>query len=390
MPIPNTGFIISLDNLTDVGDRTNWCSTRQWWTNVNIQLEGGVDATTARVGDAVTVQVRLRGMLSTFDGSQEAVDSAQAATAIQAWVCYPNTMPGLASGNLIVPSMAASPPTLTYPADKLLYVPPPQFQDAADDPDALTAWQSLGPVWHPGSEDLVPPNPRTHACIIANSQGIAFWDLENPGSTGPNENLPVGVAVGNDLSEINICAEPHQGQVNIAIVPVSIGMIRNGGIPNFGFLAGLAGSRERGRVAIDVVPVDQATAVDPAVLRVLRTGPHASLDLQPASLPPIRTALRGNPHRCTGHLAGLVREAEEIVEDVVDDIERLLGHSDSRRARGTRLRLALPPSGTQPLLFEAELDRGSEPGAVSVFDLVQTAEGTGDRGAIRIALVAVP
>lgn len=390
MSIPNTGFIISLDNLTDLGDRTNWCNpTRQWWTNVNIQLEGGVDATTARVGDTVTLQVRLRGMLSTFQNNPEPVDSSQVATAIQAWVCYPNTMPGRASASLIVPSMT-SPPTRTYPANNPLYVPPPDVSLPASDPNALTTWQSLGPAWQPGPQDLVPPNTSTHACIIANSQGIAFFDPENPTTVGPNENLPVGVAVGNDLSGINICTEPHQGQVNIAILPVSMGMIRQGGVHGFGFLAGLAGSRERGRVMLDVAPVAQATEVDPAVLQVLRTGPYANLAFQPATLPPNSAALRKNPHRCEGPLADLVREAEEIIEDVIEDIERLLGHSDRDRARGTRLRLALPPSGVQPLLFEVGLNPGSAPGAVSVFDLVQTTEGTGERGGLRVALVAVP
>jgi hypothetical protein len=386
--IPNTGFIISLDNATDLGDRTNWCSTRAWWTNVNIQLAGSVDATTARVGDGVTVQVRLRGMLSLLDGQE--VDSAEAATALQAWVCYPNTMPGRASANLVLPSMVGSPPTLVYPADNPLYVPPPDVASPASDPGALTDWQSLGPVWQPGPQDLVPPNAATHACIIANAQGLAFWDPQNPTQTGPTENLPVGTAVDSTLAQIDICTEPHQGQVNIAVIPAPAGMIRTGGVHGFGFLAGLAGSREGGRVVLEVVPVEQTGEVDPAVLRVLRSGPYAHLALHPAVTPPRRVSLRRNPHECEGPLAALIREAEEIIEDVIEDLERLLGHHDRSRAKGTRLRLTLPPSGVQPLLFETELDHDAGPGAVHVFDLVQKTEGSGEHGGCRVALVVVP
>jgi hypothetical protein len=85
-----------------------------------------------------------------------------------------------------------------------------------------------------------------------------------------------------------------------------------------------------------------------------------------------------------------VREAEEIIEGVAPNLERLLGHEDPHRAKGTQLRLALPPSGVQPLLFEIEPDPASAPGSVHVFDLVQTTEGTGDQGGCRVALVVVP
>jgi len=71
------GFIIPL-NLNDYlsfigkpqGDRTNWCSApppeikQPWWTNENIQLSGSsLGPTSAKVGDTVSIQVGVQGVL---------------------------------------------------------------------------------------------------------------------------------------------------------------------------------------------------------------------------------------------------------------------------------------------------------------------------------------
>jgi hypothetical protein len=89
------GFIISLDNSWDNGARSNWCQTKQWWTNQSIQLTGTVD------NDKVTIQVEVRGTTLGLGGFTVLCN----VNSIQAWVCYPNSIPGTASQNLIVWSM---------------------------------------------------------------------------------------------------------------------------------------------------------------------------------------------------------------------------------------------------------------------------------------------
>ena len=51
------GPFISLDNETDTGERTNWCTTQTWWTSTSIQFTGTATNATAKVGNSVTIQV---------------------------------------------------------------------------------------------------------------------------------------------------------------------------------------------------------------------------------------------------------------------------------------------------------------------------------------------
>jgi hypothetical protein len=92
--------------------------------------------------------------------------------------------------------------------------------------------------------------------------------------------------------------------------------------------------------------------------------------------------LSKNDYQCEGWLAQLIREAEEIVEEVIEDIEHPF-------RRSSRLRLSLPPKGVQPLLLELELDADLPVGSVQALDITQT-ESTGKRGGIRVGVIVVP
>jgi hypothetical protein len=386
------GFIISLDNVWDNGNRTNWCnslnpiSKGNFWTNQSIQLSGtSVDNATARVGDNVTIQVEVRGLFWTNSEGQVGTVENQV-TNIQAWACYPNTIPnnpGLFNANSIVSSMnpmnpsRSTPPTLPNPT---------HFSSGASDdpPPASTGFLNLTPVWQPTSEDVVPPNHQDgHICIVATCAGIA--DVNG-------DAVPIGTLIANDdLTKIDICNNAQQGQRNIAVLPVHLGMFPRGSLTEqFGFLSGVADPGRQARVVLDIVPLHQLGVVDPAVLSVLQSGPYRHLTFKPAQSPPKGVSLQKNPHQCHGWLAKIICEAEEIVEDVIEDVERLLGLSGIGVGKGTRLRLTLPPNGLQPLVFNAELDPSETPGNVHVFDIIQTDQATGERGGYRIAVVAVP
>jgi hypothetical protein len=92
--------------------------------------------------------------------------------------------------------------------------------------------------------------------------------------------------------------------------------------------------------------------------------------------------LTRNTYECKGWLARLIREAEEILEEVIEAVEHPFPHS-------SRLRLRLPPNGVQPLLLQLELDDALPPGSVHVFDITQT-DSTGKRGGIRVGAIVVP
>lgn len=199
------GFIISLDNLTDNGDRTNWCSTKQFWTNQSIQLSGtSVDNTTARVGDSVTIQVEVRGLFWTNNEGQTFTQENNV-NVIQAWACYPNTIPmapGAFNVNAIVPSMNPSNPNRSIPPT-LPNPPAICFGGSTDDPAPVTTgFLNLAPVWKPTADDLLPPNQDGHVCIVANCAGIA--DVNG-------DQAPIGFTIPNDdLTQIDIAIIPSR------------------------------------------------------------------------------------------------------------------------------------------------------------------------------------
>jgi len=220
--------------------------------------------------------------------------------------------------------------------------------------------------------------------MVANCWGIA--DVNG-------DDAPIGSQI--DLSQINICQAPapgdeeppfRQGQRNIHIVPRSQGA---GGQIRFGFLAGDPVLREPSKIVLNVARVPQAGAVDTAVLSVLNSSRFRALPLHPAANPPKSVSLARNPHKCHGRLAEIICEATEIIEDLIEDLEHLLGIGHGSGGIGTRLRLSLPPNGLQPLLFEADFDPTDDIGSVQVFDVVQTDEASARDGGFRLAVVTV-
>ena len=371
------GFVIPLDFndwFITHGDRTNWCTPPHvWWTNENIFLQGSsLGPTEAKVGDTVTIAVGIQGVL---DAGGEFGGAANVQN-VQAWVCYPSPTAGRSSVALVLPSMQSSNPAFAGNQTLIPSSDATDYQNTVDVPYFLF---SLSPTWTPTVADLVPPNTDTHCCIIATSAGLADVDDKGNGN-------PVGTFVpanSNLASLIDICDEPHQGQVNITIVPLGAHK-RAGGrlVQEFGFLAaGLSADRPT-QVVLEVTPVPQQNQVDPAVLRALKGGPYRDLPPQPASSGLKGLRLSKNTYECKGWLGKLIREAEKILEEVIEAVDHPFRHS-------SRLRLHLPPNGVQPLLLQIELDAALPPGSVHAFDITQT-EASGKRGGIRVGAVVVP
>jgi hypothetical protein len=180
-----SGFIISLDNQTDTGLRKNWCTTQAWWTNQSNQFSRTSNNVTANVGENAIIQVEARG---TFLGEQQAFTLECKVNSIQAWVCYPNTVTGATSKNLIVSSMNPNNPNRspapTLSARAICFTGTPD-----DTSPVTTGFLNLSPAWVPTNEDLLPPNNTGHVCVIATSAGI--FDVNG-------DALPVGISIAND------------------------------------------------------------------------------------------------------------------------------------------------------------------------------------------------
>ena len=369
----NLGFIIPL-NLNDFlqnGARNNWCGAQSWWTNENISLSGTVSATTARVGDTVVIQVGIQGIVDQNGDTSPAVIQN-----VQAWACYPNTVPGRMDQSLVVGSMQNSNPAFQdlTGTSKLVFGSTNTF-DYQSTTEGAYQLVSLSP-WVPQEGDFL-GSDNGHVCIVATCAGLADADLEQT----PPAGAPVGVFVPglSDLAnDINICSDPHQGQRNIAIVPMTMGQIRRGVSGEFAFLSGGVTRGAGARVMVEVNPVAQKAEVDPVVLKALQSGPWNNLSLKPALTRPKTVRLVKHTQEWKGWLAKIVLEAEEIVEEVVDAVEQR-----------HRVTLTLPPKGLQPLALRLELDPADEPGSVRVYDITQI-DDTGKRGGIRVGVVAVP
>jgi len=339
------------------GDRTNWCSTKVWWTNENIKLVGSsLGPTEVKVGEPVTVQVGVQGVVPT--GGDTELNTVQHA---QAWACYPSPTAGKTSVQLVLPSMQSSNPAFTGTVNVEGINPIFNPSDYQNTSSTGFAWISLSGTT---TADLVPPNESTHCCLIATCAGVARVDVTN---------APVGTVItsNSDLAaHIDVCTSPYQGQCNIAILAVSHKRTGRAAPKEFGFLAASLSERPT-QLVMEVTEVKQADKVDPAVLRVLGGGPYRDLPLKPATAGLQGIRLSKNTYPLKGHLATIVREATSIVQ------------------AGTGLRLDMPANGIQPLLFRIELDPTQPPGSVHVFDITQ-ADGTGKRGGIRVGAIIVP
>jgi hypothetical protein len=341
----------------------------EWWTNENIWFTGSVDPTTARVGDTVVIQVGVSGIV--FD--QASIQQISAVQNVEAWVCYPNTVPGGANPALVVPSMQnngfASYSNTTPTAAPVQ--PTGQYQGGL-----AYAVVSLS-TWTPTEEDfLVEATEGGHCCIIANAAGQADlqdWEL-------PNTGTPVGVVITDNSqlqADINICESLYQGQRNVIIVPAPQGEM----VGRLAFLSGAPGARASTTATVTATAIDQGGQLDPVLQKVLSAGPHSGLPLKAASSPPRSLRLSRHRHRRHRWLDRIIHEAEEITEE-------LLGIATHPFGGGHRLHLRLPKDGLQPLGIEVELERGEVVGTVHCINIVQT-NPDGSRGGIRMGVVVV-
>lgn len=379
------GFMIALNNNDfdfpyDAGTR-DICSAAteatytkaSWWTSDSILLTVGgslsAQTTSAVVGTEYVILVGVSGL-----PAQGGDTTAAYVQNVEAWVCYPNTVPGGASATLVVPSMQnsqfASFSNTTDTAPVVFFDP----NDYQDPKEGGFAWISLSP-WTPSSEDFLEQSTSGgHCCIIANVAGQAsVEEVENPSS-----GEPVGVVI-TDNSELshdfNICNSLYQAQRNIIIVPAKKGMRHIG----FAFLSGAPEARIPSRATVAITAIDQGAELDPVLKKALSGGAYGGLTLKPAPSPP--TSMRLSRHEYKPHdwLERIVFEAEEIVDE-------LLGLPFGG---GHQLHLSLPSKGLQPLRMDIELDPNEPPGTVHAFEITQTSE-SGARGGIRACVVVTP
>ena len=381
------GFDIPLD-INDNGARTNWCSSRPFWTNPNIQLaQTSLGSRTAKVGDSAVIQVKLHGVTDRGSTEEGRIET------IQAWVCYPNTIPNDPNHfniTSIVPSMnpnfVGSNPPPSYQGNPITI-----FGGSTTDPESYTDWISLQPAWQPTENDLLfaPPQLQgqneAHVCIIASSAGHA--DVNG-------DDVPVGVTISNnDLAGIDICDDPHQGQTNIMVVGVPRRRIGAGaGLAGLAFLSGVAQAGRRAPIAVEMNPVPQGAQIDPTLLGILKSGPYAQLPLQPAQSHPTSFGLQKNHHALHhGWLCRFLGEIEDELKELLEAAEDALkGVAHHKPAPQQTMNVTVPSSGLYPMVLQAEFAQGETVGNVHVFDIIQTDGQTGKRGGLRVAMVITP
>src|SRR5271166_3185680 len=138
-----------------------------WWTCENIQLTtGGTVVTSAVVGTSYVIQVGLEGL-----PSQGGATTPAFVQNVEAWVCYPNSVPGGASATLVVPSMQnnlfANFSNTTETAPLVFY--DSNVTDYQNPKEGGFVWVNLTP-WTPTEEDFLEQSALGgHCCIIANA-----------------------------------------------------------------------------------------------------------------------------------------------------------------------------------------------------------------------------
>lgn len=390
----------------DEGVRTGLCTTSRnppFWTNQSIQLTNtsfGSPSTSAKVGDSATVQVTLyAGQGDSFTNFIQT---------IQAWVCYPNTIPGdpnQFNQNVVVPSMNPNfpgfhnPPSWTGSQYITASVQPDVPEDYVGPPTSegsLGPLPGLTPAWQPIAEDILSAPPglqdqnEVHACIIVTSSGTSDETSDTQ--------QPVGFSVpapGYNPSGVDVCGDGHAGQLNIHIVGTGPGGHHRGRVRAAGlaFLSGRAAAERGKKLSVSVNPVIQTGRIDPAVLKYLQAGPYGTLPLKPSNMAPVSFGLLKNSHALHhSWLCRFFKEIEEELKQVGEDIEHLLAGTPlpSHKQPQQSISVTSPSSGIYPLLFHAQFDPTETVGNVHVFDVVQTDDQTGKQGGIRIAAVIAP
>ena len=377
-PMPQ-GFMIPLNALDfqtvlDSSTRSICSASSQatlgapWWTCENIRLTGTVSEVTARVGDVVTIESGMQA-LPTLEPFEQLILS------VQAWVCYPNTVAGGADASLVVPSMQSDQfasydwATSGTPLDEA----PSVYNNMNYRQGNGFLWQPLS-SWTPTQQDFLDQSSHDgHCCIIANSSGLFDFN----GTSG----IPIGkqiVANSELLTSIDVCTDLYQGQRNIAIVAKPSGSMHRE-VPKFSFLAGAPRLRTESRTTVAVSAIKQGNGVDPVLIEALKSGPYGKLPLTPATAPPRALRLVRHDVGWNGWLGKIVREAEEIIEE-------LLGLDLHPFGGGHQMHLRLPAQGLQPLRVELELDPSEPPGTVHSIEVTQT-DASGARGGIRAGFV---
>ncbi len=284
----------------------------------------------------------------------------------------------------IVPSMLGSNPSYSDPSgDTAVFGP--FFPTAASaaifyqrQDDLFYVLRGLTPAWTPQPSDILSPNTVAHCCIIACCSGSATAD--------DGSDTPVGTTVANDAAlaaDINICSSIYQGQCNISIV--SIPAHRRWGPPlvhEFGFLSGSLLRDKPAQITVETKLRGPQDPIHQTVQRLIQLGPHRDLPLSASSLIGRALRLQKNTYALHSHLNSVVREAENIIEEIESTV------SDSNFNRRSRLVLNLPPGGLQPLVLGIELNPSETAGNVHVFDIVQTDE-QGRCGGITVVAVVV-
>jgi hypothetical protein len=370
------GPFISLDNETDTGERTNWCTTQTWWTSTSIQFTGTATNATAKVGNSVTIQVEARGSPIGSGGATIPCTISS----IQAWVCYPNSVAGGGSSKLIVSSMnpavtpGATPPTLPTPPAGSLFCLTGSANDNDPGDYVLTPWQSLTPVWVPTSTDFL-DSVNGHVCVQVNLTGI-FASARGDPSVDVGYPIPT-----NNLSEFNICNVPQQAQRNVTLYPFTLGKFPGPGIIlHFPFISGIAtGQRQgEGSFTLSVVQiVQQLETLDPVVKGIIDSSVYKELPLKGATLGTGAVSVNKFAGKCNEYVESILCEPSCFKED----------HCGGK---GMHVHVPLATGGEfVSVELEATLPEDTEVGTVYVFDLVQTNDTTVERGGYRIGLIAV-
>jgi hypothetical protein len=370
MDTPFDGFMIAVNeaDFADGGQRGNgWCQTTAWWANDNVFLvdAAGNPVTTPRVDEPVTVQVGFQGIGGVMDDITTATIQQ-----VQAWICHPSTTIGFAG--TVLPSSQANPPSADTPVSVMEVAPGSGYYGpgwtAAEvggfaPPYALV---SLSPAWTPSVNDLLSPNTGIHCCVVVTSMGTA--DDNSTEQTGFG-------ALG--LDSIDICANQYQAQRNVVLAGLPVRGPITGRPFQLGFLVANRNQEGRRQVALDARPLDPSVGIDPAALRLL----HRDISLQPASVEAVRSVrVTANALEQAGRVREIIREAEEIIDEVLDDV----GQTQVNRAHVT-----LPPGGVQPMLLEIVFNDEMPVGSVSVVDVTET-DADGERGGLRVIVVRTP